>query len=232
MESDNKRLSGLQWAPEVAAELGHGSFLRLQSRRLRSLYQDGSFSVWYQVETVRPPFLDAVVLVLFHNDNSQSPLVALRRSLRPSVALRGQEPALARLDGRAWSGAFWELPAGGIEPADLAPGGGGILGRACQEALEEAGLRLAPQDFWPLGPSPFSAPAFCPERLHYLAARVDPAQARPPQGDGHPMEDGAEVRFLALDEALAWCRQGRIVDGKTELGLRRLAEWLAQGAAS
>jgi ADP-ribose pyrophosphatase len=84
--------------------------------------------------------------------------------------------------------------------------------------------------FFTLGPAPFSAPAFCPERLHYLAARVDPTQAQPPHGDGHPMEDGAEVRFLALPQALAWCGSGRILDGKTELGLRRLEEWLQRQA--
>jgi ADP-ribose pyrophosphatase len=43
------------------------------------------------------------------------------------------------------------------------------------------------------------------------------------------MEDGAEVRFLSLEQALAWCASGRIIDGKTELGLRRLADWLQAG---
>ncbi|MBI5524281.1 MAG: hypothetical protein HY910_16775 [Desulfarculus sp.] len=222
----DKRLQGLEWEQQPQDELGRGSFLTLRRRRLRSLYQDGSRSVWYEVETVHPPFLDAVVLLLFAKHDGQIPLVALRRSVRPSVALRAGVPQLARLDGREWSGALWELPAGGIEPADLEPGGLGLRGRASQEALEETGLAVPAQAFVGLGPSSFSAPAFCPERLHYLAAAVDPRQAQPPEGDGHPMEDGAEVRFLDLREALAWCASGRILDGKTELGLRRLADWL------
>ncbi|MFH1035402.1 MAG: NUDIX domain-containing protein [Pseudomonadota bacterium] len=229
MNKEHKRLQGLEWDPRPHAELGRGCFLTLQSRRLRSLFQDGSHSAWYEVETVYPPFLDAVVLLLFAIDSQEMPHVALRRAARPSVALRSGVPQLANLDGRAWSGALWELPAGGIEPPDLEPGGLGVLGRAQREALEETGLSVPAEAFFALGHSPFSAPAFCLERLHYLAAPVDPAQAQPPQGDGHPMEDGAEVRFLSLREALAWCASGRIIDGKTELGLRRLADWLHGG---
>jgi ADP-ribose pyrophosphatase len=226
MKQKRQLLSGLEWDPRPHAELGRGSFLTLQRRRLRSRYQDGSHSAWYEVETVYPPFLDAVVLLLYSFDNEQIPHIALRRAARPSVALRAGVPELASLDGRDWSGALWELPAGGIEPSDLEPGGLGVLGRAQREALEETGLSVALEAFSTLGHAPFSAPAFCPERLHYLAASVDPAQAQDPQGDGHPMEDGAEVRFLALEQALAWCASGRIIDGKTELGLRRLADWL------
>ncbi len=228
MTDQLKRLLSLEWDSRPPDQLGRGGFLTLQSRRLRSRFQDGSHSPWYELETVFPPFLDAVVLLLFALDSDEIAHIALRRAARPSVALRAQVPELARLDGREWSGALWELPAGGIEPADLEPGGPGILGRARQEALEETGLAVEQTLFFPLGPSPFSAPAFCPERLHYLAALVEPSQAQPPQGDGHPMEDGAEVRFLPLDKALEWCGSGRIIDGKTELGLRRLADWLAQ----
>lgn len=231
MKIGDKRLFGLEWDRQARDELGRGRFLSLQRRRLRSLYQDGSHSAWYEVETVHPPFFDAVVLLLFSKDDGRMPVVALRRSVRPSVALRVQVPQLARLDGRDWSGALWELPAGGIEPRDLEPGGLGVLGRASREAFEETGLTVPAEAFVSLGPSPFSAPAFCPERLHYLAAAVDPKLAQPPQGDGHPMEDGAEVRFLDLGEALAWCVSGRIMDGKTELGLRRLADWLSPARA-
>lgn len=228
MPDPSKRLSGLEWAAPSPAPLARGSFLSLGQRRVRSRYQDGSLSEWYEVETVYPPFLDAVVLLLYHRPPSGQPLVTLRRAARPSVALRSQVPQLAGLDQRDWTGALWELPAGGIEPADLEPGGGGVRGRARLEAWEETGLAVREQDFVSLGPSPFSAPAFCPERLHYLAAAVDPAQAAEPQGDGHPMEDGAEVRFLEMGLALEWCRQGKIVDSKTELGLRRLQDWLTR----
>jgi ADP-ribose pyrophosphatase len=226
--ADSKRYSRLllEAPPEILAQ---GGFLTLTRQTVRNQYEDGSQSRAYAVETVHPRFLDAVVLLLYAR-SGPSPdqvRVALRRGVRPVVALRSETPSLARQDQKQFSGAFWELPAGGIEPEDLAPQGPGLAGRASLEAWEEAGLRVAPEAFVSLGPAPFFAPAFCPERLHYLAAEVDPTQAAPPPGDGHPMEEGAQARFLDLDEALSWCAQGVILDGKSELGLRRLRQWLA-----
>jgi ADP-ribose pyrophosphatase len=216
--------------PCPARLLARGGFLTVASRRVRTCFQGGGDTGWYRVESVHPPFLDAVVLCL-HGPADQGPVVALRRGVRPAAALRALEPGLLASDGEELSGLMWELPAGGVEPQDLAPGGPGIWGRAAAEAWEEAGLAVEPAAFASLGPAPFSAPSFCPERLHYLAAEVDPAAAQEPPGDGHPMEQGAELRFLPLDQALAWCREGVIVDLKTEVGLNRLAQWLA-GAAS
>ncbi len=228
MSSEDKRLQSLEWDQAQGAELFRGGFLTVSRRRVRGRFQDGAATAWYEVETVSPPFLDAVVLLLYARQAGRPDRVVLRRAARPAVALRSQHPLLLGLDGGPCSGLIWELPAGGVEPSDLAPGGMGVLGRASREALEEAGFALAAADFHPLGPPPLSAPAFCPERLHYLAAAVDPAQAQTARGDGHPMEEGAQLCLLELDQALAWCASGRIVDGKTELGLRRLADWLRE----
>jgi hypothetical protein len=62
------------------------------------------------------------------------------------------------------------------------------------------------------------------ELFHFVAAEVaDPAAAEPPPTDGSPFEEGAALRWVALDEALAACDTGAIVDLKTELALRRLS---------
>lgn len=217
-------------APQVLAQ---GGFLTLVRRRARNRFTDGSQGPWYDVETVLPRFNDAVVLLLFSLEASGETLVALRRSARPSLCLRRGHPLWQQLDhGQAWDSGFWELPAGGVEPEDLLPGAWGLIGRASQEAWEEAGLRVGGQDFFPLGPSPLQAPALCPERLHYLAAPVTPALAQAPLGDGHPMEEGAQVVFIGLDEALGWCQDGRILDTKTEVGLHRLAQWRSGGLSA
>lgn len=208
-------------------DLGWGGFLRLTRRRVRNRYEDGSHSGWYSVESAHSPFKDAVVLCLYAGQsNGQEVKVMLRRSPRPAVALRPKDPVLNALDEVKQDGSIWELPAGGIETTDLEPGGGGIKGRACLEAWEEGGFKMPPQNLISLGPAPFSAPALCSERLHYFAARVDPDDALPPPGDGHPLEVGAETRFVFLDQALEWCRLGRIIDLKTEVGLGRLRAWL------
>jgi ADP-ribose pyrophosphatase len=204
--------------PQVLAQ---GTFLTLIQRRARTCFQDGSFGQWYVVESVHPRFHDAVVLLLFSLPGlGQQPMVALRQGARPCLC-PVEERSEVLENQPTWEQGFWELPAGGLESRDLEPGGQGVKGRASQEAWEEAGLRVAPEEFQALGAPPWLAPAFCPERLHYLAAAVNPALAQPPPGDGHPMEEGSCLRFLPLDQALDCCRQGQILDIKTEVGLHR-----------
>lgn len=223
MSEKHPRFERLEWDPAKPEVLGWDGFLGLSRRRVRNRYAGGGASAWYEVETCHPRFVDAVVLVL----HGPGPVVALRRSLRPASCLSPNNPAAPPTRTAAGDGALWELPAGGVEPSDLAPGGRGIEGRAVTEAWEEAGLRLSRQELKPLGPPMFSAPAFTPERLSYFAARVDPDAAARPPGDGHPMEEGAELRFVELEQALNWCRQGVVGDTKSEVGLRRLADYLA-----
>lgn len=223
------RLKGLEWDGKAPADLGAGGFLRLKRHQVRHRHADGLPGPWYGVESVWPPFADAVVLLLHDQPGGSPQRVLLRRAMRPAVYLRNLDAAQHSLDEAEQSGLFWELPAGGVEPGDLTPEGGGLRGRASAEAWEEAGHRVSPEAWRPLGPPPFSLPAFCTERLHYYAAVVEPALGQAPRGDGHPMEEGALVRWLDLEEALLWCRQGRILDTKTELGLHRLRESLSAG---
>jgi len=84
--------------------------------------------------------------------------------------------------------------------------------RPLQRRDHAAGLR-APSD------------AFA-EDYSRVAVEVDPAKQVALAGDGSPMEDGAHTRWLDLDEAIASCIRGEIVDLKTELCLRRLREHL------
>jgi ADP-ribose pyrophosphatase len=215
--------------PEI---IGQGGFLTLKRCQMRNVFSDGNASDWYQLECVSPPFNDAVVLILYAPAPDGEALVAMRRGVRPSLALRSKQDALKQIDGKALSGITWELPAGGVEREDLEPGGAGFKGRAILEAWEEAGLKIEDEDLFPLGPSSFSAPAICYERLHFFAAKVDPDTAQPPPGDGHPMEQGGGMSFISLKEALEWCRKGRIMDLKSEVGLKRLAELLASDSSS
>jgi ADP-ribose pyrophosphatase len=206
--------------------VGKGDFLTLHKRQVRNIYESGETSVWYDVETAAPPFLDAVVLILYSASGAKDlPRVLLRRAARPAAFFRSLEPKLRDLDGQNLNGVMWELPAGGVEPSDLEDDGAGVPGRAVLEAWEEGGFKVKDEDLISLGAPPFSAPALCTERLHYFAVKVDPKTARPPEGDGHPMEEGADLCFLSIDQALAWCRQGRIIDLKSEVGLNRFKDW-------
>ncbi len=232
MKNETDRWVGLEWDAEGRQDLAQGGFVDLSRRRLRNLYAQGQPGPWYQLETVHPHFVDAVVLVLHHTPRGGQPRVLLRRCLRPSVVTRQENRLQLLLDqGQAWPSRLWELPAGGIEPQDLEPGGMGVKGRAQQEAWEETGLRVRRGDLHPLGRPVFAAPAFCTERLHFFACPADPRRAQEPEGDGHPLEEGAELRWLPLAQALAWCGRGEIVDSKTELGLHRFAAWWSAAQA-
>ena len=73
----------------------------------------------------------------------------------------------------------------------------------------------------------FPSPGMTPERFWMAVAEL-PADAPEPaaqlEGDGSPMEEGARVEWVELDEAIASCVRGEIDDAKTELVLRRLRD--------
>lgn len=204
----------------AAARCDRG-FLRLRRLTLQNRYPDGSESAAYAYDLVERDALDAVAMVLFTGDGR----VCLRSALRPPLAFRGTY-ALPIAD--ASGPVQWEVPAGLVEPEERGEDG---LKRCCaRETLEEVGLALAPGAFTRLGPAACLSPGVLAEKLHYFAARVDPAEARTPTEDGTPVEERAEVRFVPVSEALAACRDGRIADLKTEAAVRRLDEHLRGSA--
>src|SRR5439155_15214498 len=119
---------------------------------------------------------------------------------------------------------FPELIAGIIEPGEESEEA--LRNRACDEAMEEAGLRVAPGAIVRIGPPLFPTPGMCPELFHFVAAEVRDTAAAPPAGDGSPFEQGARIEWVELGDALARCARGEIQDMKTEMGLRRLQESL------
>ena len=137
--------------------------------------------------------------------------VWLRSCLRPPLALRDDpRPAL-----------LWEVPAGLVEPGESP------RATAARELAEELGFHVAEGAFADLGPSTYPAPAMIGERHHFFHVAVDPTTRTAPAGDGSPVESGALVVSVALDDALLACRRGELRDEKTELALRRLADELA-----
>ena len=220
------KFSHFQWSNHPPRNLSRGSFLRLHGHQVRHQFTDGSHGPYYEVEVACPPCLDAVVLVIY---TLGPPIqVLLRHGLRPAAAIRTRL-SLPPGSDISFPDIFWELPTGGVENSDWSLGAeAGLRYRAQQEGWEETGLPLPNTDFFQLGPASFPTPAFCPEQLYFMAIALpqplEPISA--PPGDGHPMEEGSWVRWLELDQALQWCRQGHIVDAKTEMGLRRLQEHL------
>jgi ADP-ribose pyrophosphatase len=117
-----------------------------------------------------------------------------------------------------------ELVAGIIEESDR--GEDGLRARAAAEVHEEAGFVVEPSAVVLLGAGMLPSPGCLVEKFYFTAVEVDPAAQLPLAGDGSPMEEGATTRWCLLDEAIEACRTGALTDLKTELGLRRLREYL------
>jgi ADP-ribose pyrophosphatase len=152
--------------------------------------------------------IDAVV-VLAHFDEGGARRVYLRSCPRPALMLH---------DGAPRDGNLWELAAGLIDPGESP------RAAAARELHEELGFVVASEALSPLGCFTYPAPGFIAEQHHYFHVAVDPALRGRPTEDGSPLEENARIVICPLDEALDHCRAGRIVDAKTELALRRLAE--------
>ncbi|MCK9463258.1 MAG: NUDIX hydrolase [Proteobacteria bacterium] len=202
-----------------AAPLPGRAFLSLHRLELANVYSDGAVSRTYPYDAVLRRHLDAVALLLTTGGDG-APRVCMRSCVRPPLLLRGG--AVTPLEEAPGPPCLWELPAGLIEDADR--GVDGIRSRASAEAFEEVGVRIPADRFTVLAGAPFVSPGVIPERLFFARAEVArPEDATPPAGDGSPVEERAEIAWVALEEAIAMCDRGEIEDMKTELGLRRLA---------
>lgn len=197
-------------------------FLHVRRYRARNRRADGSASRDYPIDLIERPTLDAVAVVLWAR-GSAGPEVLLRRQLRPAAYFRkDQQPALAEPVYLL----FEEIVAGVLEPGEK--GLVGLQRRAAEEVAEEAGLAIEPSEVASLGAGFFVLPGTASEKIHLVAAEVPRGDRHgtweaPHEGDGSPLEEGAELLWRPLAEAIAACERGEIEDAKTEIGLRRLA---------
>jgi ADP-ribose pyrophosphatase len=200
-----------------------GGFLAIRRLRLRNCLDDGTLSSPYLCDFIARPYgLDAVVVVLWARREGVVEVV-LREGLRPPLTF-GRDPERQVVPDRRAYLFLTELVAGILEDGDR--GEHGLRQRAAAEAHEEAGYRIRPEDVIVLGAGAFPSPGAMAEKFFFVAAEVDPATVEPIAGDGSPMEQGAVTRWMPLDDAIAACVRGDIEDVKTELGLRRFADWL------
>jgi 8-oxo-dGTP pyrophosphatase MutT (NUDIX family) len=188
-------------------------FANMRRTDLRAHYPDGSASAPFQYDMVERRALDAVIICAYYTEKGR-PFVYLRSAVRPPLAFRGARTP-------AHDGMLWELPDGLIEPGESAEHAG------AREAEEELGFHLAPASVKPLGGLAAPAPAVIGELHHFVCVEVTPSARGEPSLDGSPLEHGGVVTAIPLADALALARAGALMDEKTELGVRRLADLLA-----
>lgn len=201
---------------------GQGGFLQLRRCWLRNVHADGSKSEKYICDFVeRPRGLDAIAVVIWKRE-ADGVRVLIRAGLRPPLQIGRPGIHFIPLDEPPCPLLNQEIVAGLVEPGDK--GEEGLRGRAAIEVAEETGYRISPDDVVLLGVGSMPVPGLLPEREYFAAVEVS-GEPGAMAGDGSPMEDGARMRWLELDEAIAACVRGEIPDFKTELGLRRFRDW-------
>jgi ADP-ribose pyrophosphatase len=198
-------------------------FLQVRRLRCRNRRQDGSASPVYRVDVVDRPRLDAVAVVIHRRGADGTVELLTRLNLRPAAFFRKDkaktvEPEPSHLFVE-------EIVAGLLELQDK--GEAGIRRRAAAETLEEAGFTVSADEVRLLGGPIFLAPGILSEKVFLCAVDVSGHAPTTPGGDGTPLEEGGGLRWRALPDLLAACRQGEIQDAKTEVGACRLAAELA-----
>jgi len=207
--------------------VGTGGFLAIRRLRCVNVRPDGTRSAPYLCDFIlRPKGLDAVVVAIWARVGGRV-RVLVRDGLRLPLHVGRPGTATPIPDGKAYL-FFREVVAGIIEVDDV--GEEGVRRRAAIEVEEEAGFHVDASRVVVLGAGTFPSPGAMAEKFWLTAVEVDPAATTHATGDGSPMEEGATIEWLDLDEAIAACVRGDIEDAKTELALRRLAERLAHSS--
>ena len=107
----------------------------------------------------------------------------------------------------ASGGWLWELPAGKLDPGETP------FSTARRELREEAGIRA---DEWTELGNMHSSPGILAEIVHLYLARG----LRPVARD-HESHEVIEIHWVPFVQALDWCRDSKIADAKTLIGLFR-----------
>jgi ADP-ribose pyrophosphatase len=133
------------------------------------------------------------------------------------LAWDGARLAAVRQWRHAAGQALLEIPAGTLDPGEEP------LATAQRELAEECAVAAST---WEAGPSFYTAPGFCTERLSlFLATGLAAADAVGPE------DEDLEPVWLSLPEALAAVEEGTIVDAKSIAGILWLARRLEAAAS-
>jgi ADP-ribose pyrophosphatase len=191
-------------------------FLHVRRLRVRNTRADGSHSSVYRVDVVDRPRLDAVAVLVWRLKEAELQFLT-RKNLRPAAYFRKEKvPSIP--DGQ--SHLFCEeIVAGLLEETDL--GDDGLLHRAAEEVLEEAGFRVEPRSVFRLGSPFFVAPGIISEKIFLTSVDVSGLSAVEPEGDGSPLEESGVLQWRSLHAMQAALADGTIQDAKSEIAFTR-----------
>jgi ADP-ribose pyrophosphatase len=131
------------------------------------------------------------------------------------LAWNGSRLGMVRQWRHAVGAELLEIPAGTLDPGEEP------MATAQRELAEEMGIQATS---WSPGPSFFTAPGFCTERLSlFLATGLAEADAASPE------DEAIEREWLTLVEATDAIGRGTIADAKSIAGIFWLARHLGGG---
>jgi ADP-ribose pyrophosphatase len=156
--------------------------------------------------------------VMLDNGNEASREVVEHPGAVGILAWDGARVAMVRQWRQAAGQDLLEIPAGTLDPGESP------RTTAERELGEECGLAA---EGWDQGPSFFTAPGFCTERLTlFLATGLSEVEATAPE------DELLERSWLTLAEAVAAVDDGRVIDAKSVAGILWLAHRLGASPPS
>lgn len=197
-----------------------GSFFTVEGYRLVNDYGGGKRSKSYSCESVHRRGTDGVAILVYRRGRGGQTEILLKECIRPPILLRAP-----RVRGkRPNPPLLLEIVAGSREPGDQTQTD--LKKRAAAEILEEAGIRVKPALVMPMGLPVFTSPGGLSEEVHIFQCDVTGLPQSGAQMHGaHPLELHAPLHWIPLETGLQWLRSGKVADAKTEIAIRRFAEW-------
>jgi hypothetical protein len=189
---------------------------------LQNVYTDKTISIPYTNEFFDRKGIDCVAVIPYKFENN-SIYVGILSAFRPPVYFRKnyklyiKEPKYTEI---------FECVAGSLEKEDM--GFDGLLKRAKEELLEEAGFNVSKNQIKQLGGSFFPSHGQSTEKIHMFCVNITNLKRTTPQGDGSVNEQLNKLHFFEINTLARMCFNGEIEDPKVEIGVNRLLYELRQ----
>lgn len=183
---------------------------------LQNVYENGKISKEYVNEFFDRKGIDCVAVIPYKIMNSKI-YVGILSAFRPSVYFRKNYNLYCKENIYT---KIFECVAGSLENSDI--GEDGLVFRAKEELMEEAGFDVLKTQIYKLGGSFFPSHGQSTEKIHLFKVDVTNVPRSVPIGDGSVNEELNQLVFFEINDLRKMCFDGDVEDPKIEIGVNRL----------